>query len=226
MPRILILTANSKITPLQLAGEVQIIRGALGEHSNFITLHENEIQGRGFICLLIRHKPDILHFAGHGGKEETITLRGGDGGEGAPLSADHFGSILRHIPDVPKLIVLNACSTSAFAEAIEPFVSVVVGTNAKIGDKAALHFSKDFYTNIANSLPISAAFELAKISLELAGYRSDLLELKHGKEIYPANLIFYGRPELMASFKLTAGKPNFEGGTFKMMLWLRGADQD
>jgi hypothetical protein len=246
MPRILILTANSKVTPLRLATEVQTIRNALGEHSDFSITHESEVQGGDFVGLLIQQKPDILHFAGHGGRDDTITLRGGDDGE-APLTAEHLNTILRHIPEKPKLIVLNACHTSKFAEAIEPYVSVFVGSNGRIGDKAALHFSKVFYTNLACSLPISAAFELAKVSVHLAGHHSHLLELLPAKEVDPINVIFYGRPELMAGFSLadagdpitlkgqtTKEKPNIQQYSapqeqhphYKLELWLRGVDRD
>jgi hypothetical protein len=228
MPRILILTANSKTTPLQLASEVQDIRSAVGEHSNFTVRHENEVHGSDFIPLLIKEQPDILHFAGHGGGEQTtISLKSGDKND-VPLSSKDFASILHRLKVRPKLLVLNACSTAEFSNVVRSYVGAFVGASGKIGDAAAQNFSRNFYTNLANSQSVSAAFELAKISANLAGYEGDMLELKSPENSDPEKLIFYGQPELMASFFLSNdGKPTLEKDkTFRLKLWLRGVDQN
>jgi CHAT domain-containing protein len=225
MPRILILTANSKTTPLELAREVHDIRASLGEHSNFSIHHEHEVQGRDFINLLTKQRADILHFAGHGGDEQSIALRSGEEHE-APLAPKELASILHWLPVRPRLVVLNACSTSELCTAVKPYVGAVVGTSGRIGDLAAQQFSKNFYTTLGASQSVAAAFELAKLSVNLAGYEGDMLELKYAENLDPEKLIFYATPEIMACFNTKGGKPEITKENYELTLWLRGVDEN
>jgi hypothetical protein len=60
MPKILVVTANSKTTPLQLSAELRGIRDALGEASNFRITHESEIRAQDLIRRLVDEQPDIF----------------------------------------------------------------------------------------------------------------------------------------------------------------------
>jgi hypothetical protein len=200
MPNLLVLTANSKTNPLLLLAEVQEIRSALGEYSNFSVQHVNEVQSRDFVDVLLKHRPDILHFAGHGGSEQRIMLRS-DEGE-APLSSHDLGVILQRLPQAPQLLVLNACFTADFSKALVPHVLAVVGAEGSIGDDAARLFARTFYSVLSESQPVGAAFDLAKITVNLAGYDGAKIDLKFPPSSDPEKLIFYARPDLMASFRL------------------------
>jgi CHAT domain-containing protein len=225
MPKVLVLTANRKTTPLRLGGEVQEIRSAFGEHSNFVIHHEAEVQAASFIHLLRSQEPDILHFAGHGDSNQTVKLKSGVDNE-AELTASDFAAILKELPHPPKVVILNACHSAKFSSVIAPYVKAVIGSNGEIGDAAAVHFSKEFYGGLAKSQSIAASFALASASVGLAGYDagSDMLQLIQSGGA-AESIVFYAVPELMASFALEKGTPcKDKHGDYELILWLRGVD--
>ena len=224
MAHVLVLTANSRTTPLYLSAEVQEIRSALGEYTNFSVQHVNEVQSGDFVRLLLDHRPDILHFAGHGGSDQKILLKGRDGE--APLSSQNFAEILKQLPSAPRLLVLNACFTADFAKDLEPYVSAIVGAHGRIGDEAARFFAKTFYSVLSRSESVTRAFALAKVAAQTDGYDASMLQLMHSKASKADGLVFYARPELMASFRFDEnGELSKKRTMYRMELWLRGVAQ-
>lgn len=58
-----------------------------------------------------------------------------------------------------KVVVFNACHSSAQAEAISQVVPYVVGTSWSVGDKAAIAFASGFYFGVAQGMSIEAAVD-------------------------------------------------------------------
>jgi hypothetical protein len=225
MPRVLVLTANSEASPLVLATEVEEIRTALSGYPNFIVRRENEVRAADFLHLLLDFEPDILHFAGHGGVEQMIMLKDGRGGH-APLLARNFAGILQKLRCVPKLIFLNACYTDEFSQVLGLCVPAVIGAIGRIDDQAAATFARTFYSILARSLSIGETFELAKQNFPVIGGDPELLKIRVSNPSILKQLKFYGRPKLMARFKVNAKqKPIKKSGQFRMELWLDGVEE-
>jgi CHAT domain len=227
MPKILVVTANSKTTPLQLSAELRGIRDALGEASNFRITHEAEIRAQDLIRRLVDEQPDILHFAGHGagGSEQALSVIT-DKGETAIITKRDLGAIMESIPAKPRLIVLNACFSAELADELVKWTEVVIGADGAIGDDPARRFAVSLYRALGKSCSVHAAFTLAKTELKISGYDSDCLSLRPRPGIDAGDLMFYGHPELMASFVLNkSGTPMISDGHYHIYLWLRGTDQ-
>jgi hypothetical protein len=126
----------------------------------------------------------IFHFIGHGGFDE---LRGegfvylpDESGRATRLSSTGLGRLLGD-HDPMRLAVLNSCE-GARGDAMDVFSSTaatvvqrgtpgVVAMQYQITDRAAIEFSRSFYTAIAGGVPIDAGLAVARksISLEIPG---------------------------------------------------------
>jgi hypothetical protein len=116
--------------------------------------------------LLLMHRPHIVHFSGHGTKQQKIIL-GGSPGRGKTVDAqglaDVFGLYKHHI----RLVLLNACFTKTQARSISDVIDYSVGTGKGIGDKAGVAFAGAFYRALGFGKSIRAAFDSAKAELAL-----------------------------------------------------------
>ncbi len=118
-------------------------------------------------CLL-RHKPQIVHFSGHGSAAGQIMLEDEQGlsqaVEAGALSR-LFGLFQEHL----RCVVLNACYTAGQAEAIAETIECVIGMSQAIGDEAGRNFSEAFYQALGYGRDVQSAFELGCVQIDLQG---------------------------------------------------------
>ena len=226
MPRILLVTANGMQSPLQLAAEVRTVQSALGPYTSFVLEHAGEVGPRHLIEALLKDPPDILHFAGHGagGKDVGLSLVG-DRGQPITIPDEKLREILECLPVRPRLILMNACYSAEMSKALSGIAEVVIGVRGKIGDPAALDFARSFYSALATSCSVGAAFTLASIELSLSGSDEGLVQIDCGKDVDPRRMVFHARPELMARFRMARDEPVVREGHYGIELWVRGADR-
>lgn len=116
--------------------------------------------------LLLRYQPQIVHFSGHGSKEEKIILDGRCG-RGKTVDqhglADVFALYNNHV----RLVLLNACFTKAQARSVSGVVDYSIGTGKGIGDKASVSFAGAFYRALGFGKSVKDAFESATAELAL-----------------------------------------------------------
>jgi len=117
----------------------------------------------------------IFHFIGHGGfderTDEGALVLEGEAGKGSFVGGKHLGRLLRdHFP--MRLAVLNACE-GAVTSSADPFAGVatalvraglpaVVAMQFEISDRAAIIFSREFYSALADNYPVDAAVAEAR----------------------------------------------------------------
>lgn len=116
---------------------------------------------------LLSHAPHIVHFSGHGKKNE-ILLEDRDGNL-TPVSKKALIELFRHLKDDIKIVFLNACHSRRQIDALREVIDFTIANNAVIDDKAAVIFSSHFYQALAFGRSVRKAFELAKNQLELEG---------------------------------------------------------
>lgn len=120
---------------------------------------------------LLHHQPHIVHFSGHGedaGGAATLVFEDAQGLR-APIAASVLGQVFRVHGAGVGLVVLNACSSTAQAEAIAPHVGAVVAMSGAVSDAAAVAFAAAFYQALAYGKPVSAALEAGKVQISLVG---------------------------------------------------------
>lgn len=168
--RILFLGANpSDSTRLRLDEEVRAIDHALtsaelGSRCELCqkwAVRASELQG-----YLLRTKPRVLHFSGHGGRDSGIFLEAEDGSS-RPLAAARLANLLRQFNERLRCVVLNACYSAEQADAIAEHIDCVVGMSAAVADRAAIPFAAAFYRAVASGCSVRAAFDQACADIEV-----------------------------------------------------------
>jgi hypothetical protein len=121
---------------------------------------------------LNQHKPQVVHFSGHGIRSGSLIMGGRDGSSQA-VDADALSDLFRVLKDNIKVVVLNACYSALQANAIRKEIDCVVGMNAKIDDRAAIYFAGSFYRSIAFGRSIKDSFEQGIVALKLEQMHSE-----------------------------------------------------
>ena len=117
-------------------------------------LRVDEIPG-----LLLRHRPTIVHFSGHGSRANEIILYDGTGGA-HPVSVNALGDLFSIVKDNIRCVVLNSCYSEPQAQAIAKHVDCVIGMSKPISDAAAISFVASFYEMLGYGRSIGFAFKI------------------------------------------------------------------
>jgi hypothetical protein len=173
--RILFLTASpDAVVSLHTDREARDIQEALrqSEYRELFELRQEPAVRIGDLqrCLL-QHRPDILHFSGHG--EEGALLLEGRNGELVALSGANLARLLAVLKDQTRCVVLNACYSAIEAESIAGEIASVIARPDVIDDRAAILFSTYFYQALAFGRSVRTAFDLACLQLNMEGWDDD-----------------------------------------------------
>ena len=118
------------------------------------------------------HKPQIVHFSGHGSPTGEIILVD-QSGLPKPVSTKALKALFTTLRDNVRVVILNACYSQLQARAITEIIDCAIGMNDAIGDQAAITFAASFYRAIGFGRSIQEAFEQGKIALLLEGISED-----------------------------------------------------
>jgi hypothetical protein len=118
--------------------------------------------------VLMKHQPHIVHFSGHGSKDEELILENA-AGKSQQVRRQAVAELFRILKDNVRIIVFNACFTRAQAVALGDNIDYTVGTDKPLGDRAAVVFAAAFYLALAYRRSVRDAFESARLELSLQG---------------------------------------------------------
>lgn len=167
--KILFLAANPLDTPpLRIDEEARAIDRALrsSELRNFVIHSHWAVRVADLQELLLRHRPQIVHFSGHGTEQHEIILQD-ERGIAQGVSAGALQGLFRLFNDTLRCVVLNACFAAAQATAIGAVVDCVVGMQAETTDAAALAFATAFYQGLGYGQSVQTAYDLGCNALNL-----------------------------------------------------------
>jgi hypothetical protein len=137
------------------------------------------------------HRPQIIHFSGHG-NAGGIAMDNGKVGNPASesLSFSLLAKALAATDSPPTVVVLNSCNSSGARNALLKQGLIVVSMKTSISDLAAITFAPRFYAAIASGQSIKAAFGQGKVAVENASIsEADTPELFCPDDINPAKVI-------------------------------------
>lgn len=121
---------------------------------------------------LLRNRPQIVHFSGHGGSEGLV-LEGDDGRGPHRVGAEALKEFFSAFRGQIRVVVLNACHSRPQAQAIADAVGCAIGTPSRIKDDAAISFSAAFYSSIAFGESVQSAFDQACATLRMKACPGD-----------------------------------------------------
>lgn len=128
-------------------------RGLFGQR--FHLAQQWAVRSEDLLDALLRHRPAIVHFAGHGDASGQLVLEDATG-RAAPIAPAAIAGLMA-APSSVRCAVLNACWTDALAAALLEVTACVVGMTTDVGDAAAIAFAAGFYRALADGESVTAA---------------------------------------------------------------------
>jgi hypothetical protein len=168
--KVLVFSANPRDTGwLQIDEEVSSIDKALhvSKYRDNIDIRPHfAVKVSELQTLLLRHKPNIVHFSGHGSRSSQIILPDNQG-KSRPVSPRALSNLFKLHSEHIRCVVLNACFSQEQANAIAQYIDCVVGMSKSITDSAAISFSAAFYQSIGYGESIEFAFNSGLVEIEI-----------------------------------------------------------
>jgi hypothetical protein len=183
----------SKQTQLALDEEVRAMTATLraADYRDIRLISAWAVRPSDLQQLLLEHRPDIVHFSGHGTSDSALVLEDDNGP--APVSPAAMTSLFRAFKRPPRVVVLNACDSAEHAKALAGVVDCTIGMKEPIGDKAAAKFSEAFYRALGFGESLQTAFDLGKNAIALDGQTgADIPALFHRPAVDPSSLRMAG----------------------------------
>ena len=181
---ILFLAANPSGMRLKLDQESREIDDALRKSDygdRFFIQKHMAVRVKDLQNYLLRYKPNIVHFSGHGNQANQIILED-NSGISQPVATQALGNLFSVVKSNIRCVVLNACYTDQQARAVAEHIDCVIGMSNAIGDQAAINFSTAFYQALGFGENVKTAFELGCNQIDLEGLaeqdRPKLLSLR------------------------------------------------
>ncbi len=169
--RILFLAANpSSTSRLALDEEVRLVSERLracGAGDRIELRVAWAVRAQEIPGLLLHHRPQIVHFIGHGSQSGELMFVGQDAAATAPVSAETLGRIFEALRDDIRCVVMSACYSAVQAAAVAQVIPCVVGMSRAVRDDAARAFAYGFYEALAFGRGVQTAFRLGRAQTEL-----------------------------------------------------------
>lgn len=184
--KVLVMIASpSDYEPLDVAGEWARLQQALGDLAGRSLVTLDVLEDATLPALqrqLRRGAYHIFHFIGHGGFDEAaqdsaLVLEDSEGRSRA-VSGQNLGTLLNDHRSL-RLAILNACEgarasrTDPFAGAAQSLLQqglpAVIAMQFEITDDAAVTFAHEFYSALADGLPVDAALAEARRAIFASG---------------------------------------------------------
>lgn len=150
-------------TWLRVDAEVRLVRDAIrkSEFRDLVELdHRPAASWEDLLDGINDNRPHVVHFSGHGGLDGLLMDNGSvDDPAGVEMGYDLLRRTLKATNEPPKLLVLNACETTAGTDELLDAVPVVIAMQESISDQAASAFATAFYAALASAQPVSKAFD-------------------------------------------------------------------
>jgi len=187
---LLFLSANPRYD-LQLEREMREVDRAIrsARYRDRLKLEkQTDLQLDDWQAHLLRFKPRIVHFSGHGDEQGSIVVMDNGRPVSVPIHAlrDLFGTLR-----CTSLVVLNSCFSQPLAEALSEVVDVVVGTGDAIHDDAAIEFAKAFYRGLASGESALTSFSLGVNALDLRRYPESAVLMPFTRQGVDAAQVFF-----------------------------------
>src|SRR5919199_490556 len=175
---ILFLAANPKnSTPLDLTQEVKEIDAGLQrsqKRSKFQLEQVWAVSPSDVQRAMLDHKPEIVHFSGHGMGENGLVLENATG-QAQLVQSRALADLFKLFADTVECVVLNACYSEVQAIAIAQCIPYVIGMNQAVGDRAARLFAVGFYDALGAGESIEFAYKLGCNRIALEGIAEDFI---------------------------------------------------
>lgn len=154
--------------PLALDEEARSIQTALGEAGVADRLSIASIPAArpmDLLDALRAREPCVVQFSGHGSSGGPMFQD--QDGQQRPLPAADLVELFRLAGDLVRLVVIAACYSEAYAEALLAHVDCVIVMRGRVGDTDAGKFTAELYRSLADGESVQTAFDRARLVMRL-----------------------------------------------------------
>ena len=187
MKKILILTANPRGDLRKLGREISDLKKLIErseKRDQFEVEIEPAVRPQDLQDLFLHHKPNIVHFCGHG-TEQGLVFEDSAGGEQV-VQTRAIVNLFRLFAAGMDCALLNACYSEEQAKLIVEHIDYVIGMQQEILDDAAYFFAVGFYRGLGYGESIECSYELGCNAIELQPLQSEHRKLEPLDPIAPA----------------------------------------
>src|SRR5688572_5267877 len=131
-------------------------------------IYEFALRPDDLLHALNKHRPQLVHFSGHGSRAGELILVN-DSGESKPVSPDGIKDLFVALKDNIRVVVFNACNTRTLATSVSEVIDCAIGMDGPIGDKAAIIFAASFYRALGFGRSVQEAFMQGRVALRIEG---------------------------------------------------------
>lgn len=121
-----------------------------------------DVEAQSLMEIMLRERPTILHFSGHGSGTGGLVLQCAQG-YSQQVTTEALADLLAEFSDTVQCVVLNACYSDEQARVFARHVPFVVGTDSALGDEKAIRFARAFYTCLFLGEGYESAFRKAVV---------------------------------------------------------------
>ena len=147
--KILILASNPR-KDLNLEREIRDLKDVIeksGNRQRFEVQDALAVRVGDLQDLLFRHRPQIVHFCGHGSGRQGLVFESNNRGE-QWVRVEALSDLFRLFAQNVGCVLLNACYSEEQANAIVNHIDYVIGMSHEIQDNAAISFSRRIPSSI------------------------------------------------------------------------------
>ena len=166
--KILFLTANPKDSVgLRLGEEFRRVKDELStttSRDSFELVNEPAVRVPTITRALQKHRPEIVHFSGHGKGAKGIVVED-ENGNSVLYPNKGLDRLFRLFKDNVNCVLLNACYSKEQAAIISKYDIHVIGMNEAIEDNAAISFAVGFYQSLGEGNDYEFAYEIAMANI-------------------------------------------------------------
>lgn len=185
--RLLVAIASPRDRPdLSVGAELARLDGALRDlvaQGRIITTRLEHATLEKLDDALLRHKPHMLHFIGHGdftGNDGVIFLESEVDATADPITGRQLAVLLRNHLGSLRFVFLNSCLGAAVSRR-DPFggvaqnlirrgIAAVIAMQFPVPDRVAVILAQNFYRYLADGRPVDTALTSARAFLFARGY--------------------------------------------------------
>ena len=180
--KILYLAANPLDTShLRLQEEARELEARIRQgpyRDAFEVIHCLAVRPQDLLRGLQELQPHVMHFSGHGTREQQIVLQAEDG-TSRPIAPEDLTELVSLFKNNLKLAVMSCCFGRSQAAALTEVLDFTIGMEKPISDAGAVSFSANFYQVLAGGGSVNQAFQSARLVTMMEGRKvfekSDLL---------------------------------------------------
>jgi hypothetical protein len=128
------------------------------------------VRSRDISRALVNAKPDLVHFAGHGGGGEESFAAEDASGNAFLVPVAGLVGLFGVLGEELRCVIVNACSTQRLAMELSTALpqAHVIGMREPVGDRSAVLFSVGFYQALTAGKSVEQAFELGRAQMMMA----------------------------------------------------------